>query len=188
MGDEARYILCAPFEGLFARNVVDVGVEGREFDPEATVLLEADGEVDRVEEPATFLKSGGVLALDGVLDTSLLALVAALGDELVVFISVFVLVEVFCDSLSGSDAASCEEEPSFRNEGGVRLLNLTPPIFFSALSFAFLRISSISGELYLSLSFLWDMITGDTPRFCLEDRLSKYREGLVESDLGEGFK
>ena len=63
MGDEARYILCAPFEGLCARNVVDVGVEGREFDPEVTVLVEADGEVDREEEAATFLTKRNSLAV-----------------------------------------------------------------------------------------------------------------------------
>lgn len=186
LGDEARYIFCAPFEGVCVRDVVDVGVEGREFEAEVTVLVEVDGDVDRGEEVPTFLKIGGLL-VDDVPDNGLPVLAAVLGDEQVVFISFFVLADGFCESLLFA-AASYEEEPSFRFDGGVKLLNLTPPIFFSPLSFAFLRISSISGEVYLSSSFLWDTITGDSPRFCLEDKLSKYLEGLVESGLGKNFK
>ena len=49
-----------------------------------------------------------------------------------------------------------------------------------------MRISRISGEVHLP-SFLFKIITGDSPRFCLEDKLSKYLEGLVESVLGKYF-
>ena len=31
------------------------------------------------------------------------------------------------------------------------------------------------------------MITGDSPRFCLEDRLSKYLEGLTDSAMFLGW-
>ena len=174
LGDDARYIFCAPFEVCAC---VDVGVKGRELEPEGTVLVA--GEVERGDEVVpNFLDAGGVVA--GLLVNGLLA-TTVLGVALV-FISAN--VRGLVGLLSGTPlfAASWEEDPSFRFVGGVRLLNFTPPIFFSPPSF--LRISRISGELCL-LAFLQERTTGDSPRFCLEDRLSKYLDGLVESDLGK---
>ena len=148
LGDGARYIFCDPLDDEWGLD--DVGVEGREFEPEGGTFLVA-GEVEREEEVPVFLIVGGVKA-DTVFTDEALDL-AALGDEHVVvaFVSVFneaPAEAAFSESLLF--AASWEEDPSFRLDGGVRLDSLTPPIFFSPPS-CFLRISRISGEVYLSV-------------------------------------
>ena len=85
LGDGARYIFCAPLDDVLGEwGLNDVGVEGRELEPEGTFLV--DGEVDRGEEVPTFFIVGGV-KVDVVFAGALVLVI--LGDEHVFFVSVF---------------------------------------------------------------------------------------------------
>ena len=155
LGDGATYKLVALLDAdddVICKEGLEivVGVEGREFEPEGTFLA-VDGDVGFVEEVPIFRMVGGVKLDVGFIVTS--HFLTVLGDDaegLIAFVSECNLDPDIPLSVPLLLAASWDEEPSFRFVGGVKFDSLTPPIFFSSAS-CFLRISRISGEVYLSL-------------------------------------
>ena len=150
-GDGVRYKFCAlgDVDTFCTCGLDDVGVEGRNFDVDG-IFLDDDGDEDGDDfvddEAPIFLIVGGV-NVDAA-DLSPVLVFPFIGEGARTgFRSWFKLTLHVVLSLS---LQSCEDDPSFRFVGGVKFEDLTPPIFFSSPS-CFLRISSISGEVYLSL-------------------------------------
>ena len=135
-------------------------MEGRELEPDeyGTFLVEGDTDLSVVEELPILRIVGGVAEVGGlVFADATAALVVDLGEEgadvLVSECNFFdVGITTFSVVLSHV-AASWDNDPSFRLVGGVKFDNFTPPIFFSSLLVCscFLRISRMSGDVYLSL-------------------------------------
>ena len=138
----------------------DVGVDGRELEPEeyGTFLVEGETDLSVVEEAPILRRVGGVADLGGLVwadaRTFLVVDLDEDGADVLVSECNFFDVDKTTFSVSLSQvAASWDNDPSFRLVGGVKFDNFTPPIFFSSplVASCFLRISRTSGDVYLSL-------------------------------------